>query len=527
MIRRRPRRVTGALTVLLAVLTGLALAVLMPVSAFAASAPSVDGQSASNTTPFAASLEGQVNPQGETTTSCVFEYGTTTAYGESVNCEPEVLEGEGDQGVSHRIEGLAHATTYHFRVKVANATGTTEGADGEFTTAALEAPLVEGESASQITSEGATLQAQVNPNYQEATYAFEYARNEAMTGATTVNPPEGTEPLPAGFEDHAVAVTVSEGLSPGMTYYYRLAATNATGTTRGAVQSFTTIGAPHALVSGEAVKVTRTTAILQGGSVDPDGATTSWYYRYIDQAGYEAGLVEDPQDPYLHGAISLPLGSLAAAHEAQALPGTPLFELKAGSTYHFALVASNSSGIVIGPDETFTTAAPTPPLAVTGAAEGVSGLSATLTGSVETQGLPTQAYFEFGTVPSGGTMLPVSLGPGTPAPAALVFTATLTPGTTYYYRFIAVGPDGTSVGAERSFTTGSLPGTSTVAPVQFVLFPAFVAAELAAGTPGTSRSTTPRPPTKAQKLAQALRACNKKPKRQRAACRHQAKKRYA
>jgi hypothetical protein len=378
-----------------------------------------------------------------------------------------------------------------------------------------------------VTSEGATLQAQVNPNYQEATFVFEYATNEAMTGAAMVSAPAGTEPLPAGFEDHAVAVSVSEGLSPGTTYYYRVVATNATGTTQGPVQSFTTVGAPRAPGSGEAVQVTRTSAILQGGSVDPDGAATTWYYRYIDQAGYEAGLAEDPQDPYLHGAISLPLGNLAAAHEAQMLPGTPLTELKAGTTYHFALLASNSSGTTIGLDGTFTTAASTPPLALTGEAQDVSLLSATITGSVETKELPTQAYFEFGTAPSGGTLIPVALGSGSPASASVAFSGDLAPGTTYYYRLTATNADGTSVGAQRSFTTGSLPETFTTAPTQLVVFPGFVTAELAAGTPGTTRSTTPRPLTKAQKRAKALAACNRKPKRQRGACRRQAKKRYA
>jgi hypothetical protein len=76
-------------------------------------------------------------------------------------------------------------------------------------------------------------------------------------------------------------------------------------------------------------------------------------------------------------------------------------------------------------------------------------------------------------------------------------------------------------------STGSFPGLSGVTPVQIIAWPPFVAAALAAAEPHETTSTGgPKPLTKAQKLAKALKACGKKLKRRRATCRRQAKRRY-
>jgi hypothetical protein len=500
-----------------------------PVQTFETEAipPVVEGgdESASALTPFAATLEARVNPENQPTTSCKIQWGKTTVSEHEVTCEPEVLEGFGEQAVSHRIEGLEPGTTYQFRVVVANATGTETAPRKAFTTSALEAPLIDGESVSAITSDNATLAAQVNPNYQEATYVFEYATNEAMTGATTVKPPAGTEPFPAGFEDHAASVDLPEALAPGTTYFYRVAAMNGTGTTRGPVQSFTTVGAPHVPATGAAAQITRTSVLMQGGSIDSDGAATAWYYRYLDQAGYEAGLAADPQDPYAHGAILVPAGSLPAAHETQAIASTPLTELRPGTTYHVALIALNSAGTSIGPDATFTTSAATPPLALTGAAEGVSQLSATITGTVEPRELPTQAIFQFGISPAALSPIPVALHAGSSVPVSVAFAADLAPGTTYYYRLVATNPDGTSEGALQSFTT---PGLSTAieAPLSRPLLPYTSIAALEAKEPKELPVSAPAHHGNPKKLKAALKKCRKKHGKARKSCERQARKRY-
>ena len=93
------------------------------------------------------------------------------------------------------------------------------------------------------------------------------------------------------------------GLEVGQTYYYRVLATNGTGTTTDpTIEHFTTQGKPIA-TTGEAQNMTQTTATFSG-TVDPVGAETTYYFAYIDQAGYEkalAGDAEEKANPYAEG----------------------------------------------------------------------------------------------------------------------------------------------------------------------------------------------------------------------------------
>lgn len=96
----------------------------------AAAPPAIESLSASKVTASSALLHAKVNPQG-TETTYHFEYGTTTAYGQST---PETGIGDSLQGqaVSEQIEGLED-TVYHFRMVATNSLGTTRSEDQTFT----------------------------------------------------------------------------------------------------------------------------------------------------------------------------------------------------------------------------------------------------------------------------------------------------------------------------------------------------------------------------------------------------------
>jgi len=487
--------------------------------AFAAppEAPLVEAGEVSSTTPSSASVNAFVNPENQTT-SCQFEYGTSTSYGNSVPCEPASLEGTESQFVTGAFSGLEPATTYHYRVLATNATGETKGVDGEFTTLALKAPIVDGESVSGLSSTDAALEAQINPNYQETTYVFEYATNEALIGATSV---AGETALSAEFGDQLASVDIGGSLQPHTTYYYRVVATNGTGPTPGTVQSFTTLGVPG-VSTGPAQNTTRTSATVSG-SINPAGASTTYHVAYIDQAGYETALAAATANPYAGGGAS-PSNNAGSDYAVHAVGPLTISELRPATTYHYALVASNSVGTTIGSDMTFTTAPPTPPLASTSAASAISQLSATLNGVVDGAGLQTIVAFEFGTSPALGSSDFAGVVPSEEArgvmPVSLLMGDHLLAGTTYYYRTVATNADGTSYGAIESFSTPSFPGLPAIA--SFPLLPQQSAAVLVTKV----TTTTPKPLTKAQKLAKALKACAKKPRRKRAACRKQARKHY-
>jgi hypothetical protein len=106
------------------------------------------------------------------------------------------------------------------------------------------------------------------------------------------------------------------------------------------------------------------------GTVNPEGQATTAYFEYGLDPQYSGG------GPVLYSeaTATLPLGSgLSAEPVSAAVSG-----LLPNALYHMRLVATNSTGTTVGPDETFTTAkdpAPPPPvLGKTVNAAPVSGL---------------------------------------------------------------------------------------------------------------------------------------------------------
>ena len=95
----------------------------------------------------------------------------------------------------------------------------------------------------------------------------------------------------------------------------------------------------------------------------------------------------------------------------------------------------------------------------------------------------------------------------------------LQPGTSYAYRIKIESTYGTSYGEPVIFTTQGLPEVLPVpVTLAFLPVPSIAFPKEATVTPGKL--------TRAQKLAKALKACAKKPKRKRAACRRSAHKKY-
>jgi hypothetical protein len=96
---------------------------------------SVITNDATNITTNSAMLNGEVNPQGVSSTF-EFEYGTTTAYGSTITATPSSSAATSAIPVSANLTGLQPGVTYHYRLK-ANATSTNTdafGGDKTFTT---------------------------------------------------------------------------------------------------------------------------------------------------------------------------------------------------------------------------------------------------------------------------------------------------------------------------------------------------------------------------------------------------------
>jgi AAA ATPase domain len=91
---------------------------------------------------------------------CRFDYGTTSAYGNSFPCEQSAGDGVSPVGVSADLGPgtmsgpLTPATTYHFRVVATNLGGTSYGADETFTTRG-GAPAISATHAVSVTQNSA------------------------------------------------------------------------------------------------------------------------------------------------------------------------------------------------------------------------------------------------------------------------------------------------------------------------------------------------------------------------------------
>jgi hypothetical protein len=193
-------------------------------------------------------------------------------------------------------------------------------------------PTVVTEHPAGVTNGSATLNAKVNPDGSEVSACtFEYGTTESYgsTQACSALPGSGTSAV-------AVSAAIS-GLAANKTYHYRISATNASGTSKGLDQTFTT---PFPTVVTGAASFTQTSATLNA-TVNPNGVLVS-------ECRFEYG-------------TSIAYGSSAPCEQSpgsgtEAVPVSAALEsLAENTTYHFRIVATNTNGTTFGSDATFTT----------------------------------------------------------------------------------------------------------------------------------------------------------------------------
>jgi hypothetical protein len=254
---------------------GWVLIGLIAPAAAVASEPVVSTGTATAITPTSAKLDGTVNPGGEAT-GYYFQYGTTTSYGSQTATSP-VGSGSANVNVAAPISSLAPNTSYHYRLVAINGSGTTLGLDVSFTTPRRPAPAVVTGHAASVAQTSARLTGTVNPEAQATSYLFQYGTSSAYGSQTPT--------ADAGSGAATVSVSAAIGpLTPGITYHYRLVATNPDGTTYGHDVTFKTVSAPAGvtiaastgtITFGEGVSLTgrvlaprpsRATVVLQSAS---------------------------------------------------------------------------------------------------------------------------------------------------------------------------------------------------------------------------------------------------------------------
>ena len=215
----------------------------------------------------------------------------------------------------------------------------------------------------------------------------------------------------------------------------------------------TALGAVPSVVTGAASGVSGDRAHVSG-TVNPNDPFLGlvWYFEYGTDTGYGSSTVS----------------VYAAAGSVDQPVGADLGSLASNTTYHYRVVAyleGTSVPLYSGADRTFTTTVV--PSVVTGAASGVSGDRAHVSGTVNPNDpfLGLVWYFEYGTDTGyGSSTVSVYAAAGSVDQPVGADLGSLASNTTYHYRVVAY-LEGTSVplysGADRTFTTTVVPSVST------------------------------------------------------------------
>jgi lysophospholipase L1-like esterase len=320
-------------------------------------------------------------------------------------------------------------------VAATNSAGTSKGTIISFSTVA-QPPTVSTAAATSITTSGATLNGTVNPNGLEVSDAhFEYGIDSNLATFSTTS----VQPLSAGLTAQPITASLS-GLIPGTTYYFRVAATNSAGTSKGTIISFTTQNLSPTVTTNTPSSILSNSAVLNG-NVNPNGMSTNAWFEWGTDASLDTYSITTTQ-------------SVGSGGTAQPITAS-LSGLIPGTTYYFRVAATNSAGTSKG--AIFSFATPVSPAATTDVPTSITTTSAIFNGTVNPNGLSTTAWFEYGPDPSLSSWTNTAsqvIGSGTSTLSYNRPISGLSSYTTYYYRAAASNSGGTQKGVIKSFLTG-------------------------------------------------------------------------
>ncbi len=175
------------------------------------------------------------------------------------------------------------------------------------------------------------------------------------------------------------------------------------------------------------------------GSVRPNNLLTKVYFEYGLTNSY--GNRFFPANNQIYGNTNTPFSY-------------SLTNLNIHQTYHYRLVAVNSSGTTYGDDMVFTTS-PVLATATTNDATGVTGTSAGFNGTVNPQNAATNVTFEYGFDTTYGKTVSIANNPvsGTTNAVVSVTLNGLIPNQVYHFRVVAENAAGITYGEDSTFTT--------------------------------------------------------------------------
>ena len=392
--------------------------------------PVVQTLAATVITSYSANLNGNVvSDGGATITARGFFYGTSAD-----NMSNNVTVSAGSGEFASAIENLSAGATYYYCAYATNELGTTMGEVLNFTTLQTTAPTVATLDATNVAYTTAVLNGNLT-----STGGLEITEKGFFYGTSADN----LSQMATASTDFSAEVS---GLNASTTYYFKALATNANGTSFGELKTFTTLTmARPTVVTLAATNITITSATLNGSVTDNNASVTA--------RGFQLGASENDL------SVSLPVNT-SEANFSMNIPG-----LDANTTYYFRAYATDEFGTVYGEVMDFTTSSVVAPTVSTLAVSEITYTTATLAGSITSDGgaAVTECGFRYSTSPMFGSYETVTC---TSVSNSFGYSLEgLNTGTTYYVKAYATNEVGTSLGEVQTFTTDSYlaPAVTTLA----------------------------------------------------------------
>lgn len=356
------------------------------------------------------------------------------------------------------IDQTGLATAVGIGTVMINAGAGTANSEAEATGVPI-APVADSLTAVATGQTFAVLSAVIIPNGAATQAWFEWGSAQAPT------PPSVIAPVPVGAGLLSVPVNASlSNLTPNTLYYAVARAASAAGSAMTDTLWFAT-GKPTSSLPPKVV-TEGWTPIQPGlvvliGSVETGGIGADTWFEW-------------GTDPALQNATRT---SLTAVSGFGKITVTAPVQLPKAGTYYFRFVGTNQNGTGYGAILSLTFIAPREPATDTQPATNITHEGATLNGTVNPNGLPTTAWFDWGTDPSLNTFTSTTatdVGPGSRSLGFSFGLIALSPNTTYYFRSRADNNMGSNSGSILSFTTLYDPN---IDPPDIMTDPATVALE--------------------------------------------------
>ncbi len=194
-----------------------------------------------------ARFHATINADGIPTVDCHFDWGPTPAVANEVPCEQgNVFTGSEDHAVTAEVAGLTKGQTYYVALSSKNGNERiSSGGTKKFI--AQGKPILSREYVNHVNTDGVQINVHLDPNGGPTSYRFEYGLSANYEHQSALTPL--TEEIEVGYlqfktvpnllkpKDLSYVIT---GLSPGVTYHYRIVATDEAGTTTSEDREFTT-----------------------------------------------------------------------------------------------------------------------------------------------------------------------------------------------------------------------------------------------------------------------------------------------